>query len=815
MNNSTVKQLIQEFCSQNSKDKTKYQCPVCNGWNLSVSKRNNGYKCFNGCDTKMIAKELNKRHGENNATEKKYRKNFTAYFYNKEDGTEGIKVTRKDLDSGKKEIRQYTYSGTKWEPGYKYCSRNEVSLYDWENCKKCDEILLVEGEKCVEVSVRNGFNATTIIGGSGVGGDTPLYPLVLKQLSSFKKVTLCPDRDKPGIKFMQRVAEQLKGQTELEWLYLHPESESWKTVPESNGYDIADYFSGTEFDIPEDWYKSNLGKDSTTNEVVDISKLKTVAAQKQFLSEVVAGRIKLNLLTNDIELDGKTTLSNGMPISYEDILANFPDIFGCEIPWSPERFTLVLSVIAGENAYDPLLDYFESLPPSDYSLGDVAVKYFGCKPNSIHCEMVERWLISAVARTYEPGCQADSALILYEPIGGVGKSRWFENLLPNKNWYCANMGDINNKDERLKLHQYKLIEWGELDGLFGMRASAVVKSFLSCSSDNIRTPYARNSRKLPRRSIICGTTNKKELIMDTSGIRRFWVVPVTLRSIPLEFLKAERDLIWGAAVQYYKAGIRWWLENKSVEAHRESLGEFIHKPEYQEDVELFIENIAPRQQFTVEEIVKALGIPDLHVRKFQQALKRILEDLGWKEARIRQDGKNLRAYRCTAKKTSGTQAVHPQTPTTTTTTPLVPDVPVIYKGEKIVENEILNANSYISKNILQEGDDLQFHKNTIREVGEESGTSGTSGKKHTGQAIEDVPVMHRKNTSVSHLTANESKLNLGQAILYTVNGQAYEGVYCGFQKNGEYVGDVNCVVLLRGRVEQVVVRRNHVSILSK
>ena len=51
-------ELIQEFCPQNKKDKSKYQCPCCGGWNLSFNKTSGAFSCFNGCDSKDIFKKL-------------------------------------------------------------------------------------------------------------------------------------------------------------------------------------------------------------------------------------------------------------------------------------------------------------------------------------------------------------------------------------------------------------------------------------------------------------------------------------------------------------------------------------------------------------------------------------------------------------------------------------------------------------------------------------------------------------------------------------------------------------------------------------
>jgi predicted P-loop ATPase len=57
-------------------------------------------------------------------------------------------------------------------------------------------------------------------------------------------------------------------------------------------------------------------------------------------------------------------------------------------------------------------------------------------------------------------------------------------------------------------------------------------------------------RDFPRRSVIVGSTNEDEFLADSTGNRRYWVVPVT-RRIPIELLERERDQIWAAARTLY------------------------------------------------------------------------------------------------------------------------------------------------------------------------------------------------------------------------------------------------------------------------
>ena len=85
---------------------------------------------------------------------------------------------------------------------------------------------------------------------------------------------------------------------------------------------------------------------------------------------------------------------------------------------------------------------------------------------------------------------------------------------------------MSDKDERLKLHLTWFCEWAELESVFRRRDIAATKAFLSSDTDLVRAPYARKAEKMPRRSIIVGSTNEDQFLNDSTGNRRFWVVPV-------------------------------------------------------------------------------------------------------------------------------------------------------------------------------------------------------------------------------------------------------------------------------------------------
>ena len=175
-----------------------------------------------------------------------------------------------------------------------------------------------------------------------------------------------------------------------------------------------------------------------------------------------------------------------------------------------------------------------------------------------------RWLVSAVARIFEPGCKVDTVLVL-EGHQGLYKSEGVKALVGNDAWF---------KDESLALRDTQ--EMGialsgvwvwELAELSGMRSTTVeaLKAAITRSVDRYRPKWGRRSIAQPRTTVFIGTTNDEEYLEDTTGNRRFWPVRCKQKA-DLERIRASRAQLWAEAVHLYKAGQRWWLDTDELEA---------------------------------------------------------------------------------------------------------------------------------------------------------------------------------------------------------------------------------------------------------
>ena len=179
-----------------------------------------------------------------------------------------------------------------------------------------------------------------------------------------------------------------------------------------------------------------------------------------------------------------------------------------------------------------------------------------------------RWLISAVARVYQPGCKADHCLILEGPQG-VGKSTAAATLALEDAWFADEIADLGTKDSAQDLRGKWIIELGELSALKRGEIERV-KAFMSRKVDHYRPSYGRRSQDFPRQCVFIGITNADAYLGDETGGRRFW--PVKVGKIDLEKLKADREQLWAEAVAAYRAGEKWWLDKATEALARERAG---------------------------------------------------------------------------------------------------------------------------------------------------------------------------------------------------------------------------------------------------
>ena len=289
---------------------------------------------------------------------------------------------------------------------------------------------------------------------------------------------------------------------------------------------------------------------------------------------------------------------------------------------------------AHDNAYDPVREYLDGLewdqrPRLDSWLTD----YMGAPEHEIVGLFGSKFLIGAVARVYEPGCQMDNMLV-FEGKQGAGKTTACAALF-GREYMISSISDFKTKEASIALQGRWVAEIAELAALKKTDITDV-KKFVTETVDQFRPVHGKNTIDRPRRCVFIGTTNERQYLKDATGNRRFW--PVPCGEVDVERIGKDRDQLWAEAVIRYSKGEPWWLTDiehltqaeaiQSDRAEQDPWGEIIDR--WLDDPEMAAVEFVTVARILAEAIRMEAGRMD---RRDEMRVAEHLTRRGWKHAR--------------------------------------------------------------------------------------------------------------------------------------------------------------------------------------
>ncbi len=301
-----------------------------------------------------------------------------------------------------------------------------------------------------------------------------------------------------------------------------------------------------------------------------------------------------------------------------------------------------VATVADQRRFHPVRRYLESLEwDQTPRIARVVPDVLRADDSAIHQSIVRKWFVAAAKRALQPGCQVDELLVLVG-VQGARKSTFFRVL--GGEWFSDTFMDITNKDALLQLHSAWIYEWAEIEQITTQRHAANIKSFSSSPRDSFRAPFARTVEPHPRTTVIVGSTNADQFLVDPTGNRRFHIVRVGDR-LNIDWLETNRDQLWAEAAAAARAGEQTYLD-ETEEKERAAMNEdFELEDSWTQPIAEWL--ACPPPVVTMHAVLtKALGLLSSQVKRAEeQRAGAVMRRLGWTRRKVRQGSATVWAWR--------------------------------------------------------------------------------------------------------------------------------------------------------------------------
>lgn len=207
-----------------------------------------------------------------------------------------------------------------------------------------------------------------------------------------------------------------------------------------------------------------------------------------------------------------------------------------------------VKTIAEMDSYHPIVEVIKATPWDGIPRINEFIDTLNAADKDMTRIIVRTWMISAIAAIFSPKGFVSHGVLVLQGKQKIGKTGWIKSLDPID---CgavkeAAQLDPTNKDDVLSAMKHWIVELGELDSTF-KKDIARLKSFITAASDHIRNPYAYKASHYYRRTVFAGSVNTETYLVDDTGNRRWWTVPL-LKAIDFSH-GLDMQQIWAEA--YY------------------------------------------------------------------------------------------------------------------------------------------------------------------------------------------------------------------------------------------------------------------------
>ncbi|MBR5148966.1 MAG: hypothetical protein IKV15_07190 [Bacteroidaceae bacterium] len=260
--------------------------------------------------------------------------------------------------------------------------------------------------------------------------------------------------------------------------------------------------------------------------------------------------------------------------------------------------------------YNPVVDYLTHLPEWDGHdhIDDLMRRVTS---DEFTLQLLKRWMVAVVAQALGRMGRYGNCLcpLIISERQGWGKSQFTKLLLPPELMvHYTDTFNLTQEEQCLrKMGQHWLINLDEFDR-HSATSHATLKGLLQLAEIKVKRPHRAQFEEMPRLASFIGTSNRRMLLRDRTGSRRYICVEL---SAPIDVdTPVCHEQLYAQALHLLDGGMRYWLDEEEtlrLEEHNAPY-KMEHGPE-----ELLLQHFAPvekKKHYEDDELWSAVAVYD-------------------------------------------------------------------------------------------------------------------------------------------------------------------------------------------------------------
>ena len=214
--------------------------------------------------------------------------------------------------------------------------------------------------------------------------------------------------------------------------------------------------------------------------------------------------------------------------------------------------------------YNPVVEYLTHLPEWDGKdhIGNLMRRVTG---DEFALTLLRRWTVAVVAQALGRMGRYGNCLcpLLISERQGWGKSQFTKLLMPPELMvHYTDTFNLTQEEQCLrKMAQHLLVNLDEFDR-HSATGHATLKGLLQLADIKVKRPHRAQFEEMPRMASFIGTSNRRMLLRDRTGSRRYICVEL---SAPIDVdTPVDHAQLYAQALHLLDEGMRYWLDEEET-----------------------------------------------------------------------------------------------------------------------------------------------------------------------------------------------------------------------------------------------------------